>query len=164
MTAEPLRLLRPFRGPLIVFGVFVIVQVASGVVLFARKLGLSPNAIADYYRGSEALFTRPKTMPGLLEVAVPHLVAIPMVLFVTIHLVTFAGIVAPRLARALSAAAFAVALALVAGGFLVRFVTGHAAVLKLVAFVAFVALLALWLVLLAVALLGRTSSGAGDAS
>jgi hypothetical protein len=132
-----------------VLGCFLLVQAASAAVLFVRKMGPGAEAVRAFYLGSEARFTAPRTLPGLLEVALPHLLAIPLVLFAVAHLVAFAGTVRRRLVTTLTAASFACALAGIGAGFLVRFVAPGAAVVKLAAFLGTELTLLLWLALLA---------------
>ncbi len=141
--------LRAFRGPMLAFGLMLGLQALSGAVLFARKIGLSPSRVQAFYLGSEAAFMKPRTLAGLLEVAVPHLLAVPMVLFITLHLVGFVGLLRPRPFALLSGAAFGSALAGIASGFGVRYLWPGLAWVKIASFVTFEAVLLLWLALLA---------------
>jgi hypothetical protein len=142
--------LAPFRAPALVFAGFLVVVAASAAVLFALKLGTGPAGVRAFYLGAEARFAPPKTLAGLLEVAVPHLVAIPLVLFAAAHVVGFAGAVGPRLQRALVALSFASALASLGAGFAVRFLSPALAWVKLAGFVGLEAAVLAWAALLAV--------------
>lgn len=139
--------LAPFRWPLAAFALMLGLNAASAAVLFARKIGLSPEAVRAFYLGSEAAFTRPRSLDGLLEVAVPHLAAVPMALLVTVHLVGFAALLRPRPFAWLAGAAFGSALAGIAAGFAIRFLWPGLAWLKIAAFVGFEATLLAWLAL-----------------
>jgi hypothetical protein len=140
--------LRPFRGPVLAFALMLSVQAVSAAVLYAGKIGFSSERVKAFYLGSEAEYTRPRTLAGLLEVAVPHLLAIPTVLLVTLHLIGLTGLLRPRLFGILSRAAFGSALAGVAAGFATRFWWAGVAWAKIASFAAFEALLVLWFVLL----------------
>jgi hypothetical protein len=158
--------LDPFRGPLAVFAGFALLQAGSGAVLFAAKLGLGAERIAAYYRGSAEGFRAPRTLEGMLEVAVPHLVAIPLVLFVTLHLVGLAGTVRRRPFALLAALSFASALGGIGAAFGVRFFWPALAWAKIAAFVGLEASLAVWLAMLGLLFLppgraARSSAGAG---
>jgi hypothetical protein len=154
----------PFRAPLAAFGLLLALQAGSGAVLFAAKLGLSAERVAAYYRGSPEGFRAPRTLATLLEVAVPHLVAIPLVLFVTLHLVGFVGAVRRRPFALLSGLGFGSALLGIGAGFGIRFLWPALAWAKIGAFVGLEASIAVWLALLAVLFLppGRPARlGAG---
>ena len=98
-----------FRPPVLIFVGFVVIQAVSAAVLFATKLGLAPASIEAFYLGSELAMTRPRSLAGLLEVAVPHLLAIPLTLFIVIHLVGWAGIVRKEALEVLARLSFALA-------------------------------------------------------
>jgi hypothetical protein len=143
------RRLRPFRGAIVVLACFLLVQAASAGILFLQKMGPGADAVRAFYLGSEARFTGPRTLAGLLEVALPHLLAIPLVLFAVAHLVAFAGVLRRRAVTALTAVSFASALAGICAGFVIRFVTPWAAPAKIVAFAAMELTLLLWIAVLA---------------
>ncbi len=137
------------RAPALVFAGFLLLMAASGAVLFVEKVGLGAAQVREFYLGSPARFTSPRSLVGLLEIAVPHLVAIPLVLFAVIHVVAAAGRLGPRLLGWLAGASFAVALAGVAAGFGVRYLAPGLAWGKVVAFLGFEVVLVAWAVLLA---------------
>ncbi|MHB8874791.1 MAG: hypothetical protein ACYC8T_13970 [Myxococcaceae bacterium] len=154
----------PYRTVVLMFGAFLAIVAVSAAVLFASKLGLHPAAVSDYYRGSEASFIQPKSLAGLLKVAVPHLLAAPLALFVTLHLVGWVGRVRRRPFVVLSALSFGAVLAGITAGFAVRFVHPHFALLKLAAFLGLEATLLVWLGLLAVAAWPARSAGDAGAA
>lgn len=141
--------LAPFRLPALAFAGFLLVQAVSAAALFVTKLGPTPARVAEFYLGSEERFTAPRSLAGLLEVAVPHLVAIPLVLFAVVHVVGFARSVGPRLFRLLVAVSFGCALLGVAAGFAVRYVAPSLAWAKVAAFAGLEAALLAWAGLLA---------------
>jgi hypothetical protein len=143
--------LRPFRPLVAMFAVFLAFQAVSAAVLFVQKLGLSPTSVARFYLGDEAQFLAPKTLPGLLKVAVPHLLAIPLTFFITIHLVGCVGVVRLRPFAWATRLAFGFALVAVLAGFGVRYLSPALAAGKIVAFVGLEALLLWWLSLLLLA-------------
>jgi hypothetical protein len=147
--------LAPFRLPAASFCAFLGIQAVSAAVLFALKLGGSPGRIEEFYRGAEATFAAPKTLPGLLETAVPHLLAVPIVLFIAAHLVAFTGMLRRRVFAVLCATSFAAALVGLFAGFAVRFVSPTLSVVKLGAFLAFEATLLAWIGLLALTFVRR---------
>ncbi|MEI7706529.1 MAG: hypothetical protein WCK73_18235 [Deltaproteobacteria bacterium] len=138
-----------FRLPVAAFAAMVAVIMATAAVLFARKIGLAPGRVAAFYLGSEATFAPPRSLAGLLEVAVPHLLAVPLVLFVTLHLVAFAHAARRRPFAILSAVTWGCAAAGIGAGFAIRFAWPWLAPLKIAAFVGLEATLLAWLLLLA---------------
>lgn len=146
--ADP-RLAR-LRGPAASFCAFLAIQAVSAAVLFEQKLGGSPARVQEFYLGSEATFAAPRTAAGLLETTVPHLLAVPLVLFVAAHVVAFTGLLRRRVFAALCSTSFAAALVGVLAGFGVRFVWPALSVVKVGAFLALEATLLAWIGLLAV--------------
>ncbi|HET8722753.1 MAG TPA: hypothetical protein VFM53_01025 [Anaeromyxobacteraceae bacterium] len=145
--------MRRFALPVAAFAAMMAVVLCTGAVLFARKIGFDPSRVRDFYLGSEAAFTQPRSMAGLLEVAVPHLLAVPMAVFVTLHLVAFATGAARRPFARVSAVTWGFVLAGIGSGFAIRFAWPGLAPLKVAAFVGTEALLGWWLALLALTLL-----------
>jgi hypothetical protein len=144
--------MRRFAGPVAAFAVMVAVVMATGAVLFTRKIGLDPARVRDFYLGSEAGFAQPRSLAGLLEVAVPHLLAVPLLVFVTVHLVAFAFGARRRPLSVLSGITWACVAAGIGAGFAIRFAWPGLAPLKVAAFVGLEATLAWWLALLAAAI------------
>jgi hypothetical protein len=141
--------LSPFRGPALAFAAYLVVQAGSAAVLFAQKLGTTPDRVAEFYLGAEERFALPKSLPGLLEVAVPHLLAIPLVLFAASHVVGFARALGRGPFVALVAVSFGSAGAGISAGFLIRFVLPDLAWIKIAAFAGLEASLLAWAALLA---------------
>ena len=144
----PDRRLLAHRLPALAFAAFLVVIAGSAAVLFALKMGFGPGQVATYYRGDEATFAPARSLNGLLLVAVPHLVAIPLVLFAASHVVGWARVLSPGWYRALLGLSFGSAALTVAASFLVRFVAPELAWLKLAAFAGFEAGLLAWAALL----------------
>lgn len=140
--------LAPFRAPALAFALFLLICAGSAAVLFALKLGPEVARVQEFYLGSEARFAAPKTLGGLLQVAVPHLLAIPLVLFAASHLVGFARAIGPRTFAALVRLSYGSALLGVAAGLAVRFVAPELAWIKVGAFVGLEAALVAWATLL----------------
>ncbi len=141
--------LRPYRGVAAVLVGTLVVQAASAAALFALKLGPGAERVREFYLGSEARFTAPRTVAGLLEVAIPHLLAIPLAVFTASHLVGFAAALRRRAFAVLAGLTFGSALAGVACGFGIRWLWPALAWAKLVAFCTFEATLLGWTALLA---------------
>ncbi|WP_242346190.1 hypothetical protein [Anaeromyxobacter terrae] len=141
--------LAPFRLPALAFAAFLLVQAGSAAALFALKLGGSPAGVSAFYLGDVERFTAPKSLPGLLEVAVPHLAAIPIVLFAVAHVVIFARALPARVARGLATLSFGAALAGIAVSFGVRYLGPALAPVKVAAFGLLEVTLLAWAALLA---------------
>jgi hypothetical protein len=142
--------LTPYRAPALVFALFLAICAASAAVLFALKLGTTPARVREFYLGSEVRFAAPKTLPGLLQVAVPHLLAVPFVLFAASHLVGFARATGPRTYAALVRLSYGSALAGIAAGLGVRFLWPGLSWVKIGAFAGLEAGLLAWVALLLV--------------
>jgi hypothetical protein len=140
--------LAPYRLPSLAFAAYLVLLAVSAAVLFALKLGADADSVRAFYLGSEARFTSPRTLVGLLEVAVPHAVAIPLVLFAAVHVVGFARALPGRLHAALVAISFGSALAGILAGFAVRFAAPGLAWAKTGAFLLLEAALLAWAALL----------------
>jgi hypothetical protein len=136
-----------FRGPVAAFAVMVAVVMVTAAVLFARKVGLRAAEVASFYVAGGAA-GRPRSLAGMLEVAVPHLLAVPLVLFVTLHLVAFAARARRLPFAVLSGVTFGCALAGITLGFAIRWVWPGLAAVKIAAFVGLEATMLLWLGLL----------------
>jgi hypothetical protein len=144
----PDRRLAAHRLPALAFAGFLAVIAASAAVLFVLKLGGSPARLATSYRGDEASFVPARSFDGLLLVALPHLVAIPLVLFAAAHVVGWARVLSERAYRALLWLSFGSAATSISGGFLVRFVAPELAWLKVLSFAGLEAGLLAWAALL----------------
>lgn len=149
--------MKAFRPLVLVFTFFVFVQVVSAALLFALKFGLTPAKVATSFVGDGAL-VRPRSMAGLLEVLVPHLLAIPLTVYVVVHLISWARGQSPGLVR-LSRVTFGLVAVGLFAGFGVRYLWPELAVLKLAAFLG-EELALLWLVWLLLTVARRTSAPA----
>ncbi len=142
------RRLVAFRWPSLAFAAFLLVQAASAAVLFTLKLGGGVAGVRAFYLGAPERFVAAKTLSGLLEVAVPHLAAIPLVLFAAVHVIGFARVLPRRAYGGLVALSFGSGLAGVAAGFAVRWVSPAFAWVKVAAFAGLEAALVSWALLL----------------
>lgn len=121
---------------------------------YFAKMGLTPGSVVAYYRGSEALFTQPRSYQSMLEVTHFHLPMMAVVLLLLTHLLIFAPFSA-RVKNWFISATFASALLEEGSGWLVRFVDPGFAILKIASFLVFQALMAFLLAALASYLLSR---------
>jgi len=150
--------LAPYRLPALAFAAYLLLQAGSAAVLFALKLGGGAGGVRAFYLGSEEAFTAARSLAGLLEVAVPHLVAIPLCLFAAGHVVGFARALPTAVFRALVALSFGSALVGVLSGFAVRWVAPGLAWLKVGAFAGLEVALLAWAALLVAVFLPRRAS------
>ncbi len=96
-TAAPAGDHRYFRPLLMFFMIFVVLQLGTGFALYAWKIGLHPASTLEYYLGSERMletypdrpdrFLQARTFEGLLKIAVGHLAAYGLTVFLLTHLV-----------------------------------------------------------------------------
>lgn len=142
--------LAPYRAPALVFAAYLLVQAVSSAALFLLKLGAGPDGVRAFYLGSAERFTAAKSLGGMLEVAVPHLVAIPLVLFAVVHVVGFARMLPQRVFGALVALSFGTALMGALSGFGVRWISPALAWVKIAAFAGLEISLLSWAALLVV--------------
>jgi hypothetical protein len=68
------------------FVLLTLLGLATFVALSAGRIGVSPSAIATYYRGGEGEMSFPKTFWQLAEVSHFHLFSMPTVVLVLTHL------------------------------------------------------------------------------
>jgi uncharacterized membrane protein (UPF0136 family) len=148
--------LAPFRCPALGFAAYLIVQAGSAAALFALKLGGDAGGVRAFYLGAPERFTAAKSLAGMLQVAVPHLVAIPLVLFAVIHVIGFARALPGRVFGVLVALSFASALAGVLAGFAVRWASPALAWLKIASFAGLEVALVTWAVLLVAVFVPRS--------
>ena len=118
-------------GTLIFFAIFWV----TTFVMYFSKMGLSPQSVVDYYLGSEALYTQPRTFGSMLEVTHGHLPVMAMVALLLTHLFIFSGQSFRTKIWAI-AALFIAALSGEAASWLVRFVHPAFAWLKIASFLA----------------------------
>lgn len=106
----------------------------SNFYFFILKMGFTPSSIADYYRGSEALFTPPRSVASMMEVTHMHLPMMAIVMLMLTHLLIFAPFSNPVKITFISAS-FGSALFNEGAGWLVRFVHPVFAWLKIISFI-----------------------------
>lgn len=82
-----------FTPLLILALVLVLLQLLSGIWLFAEKFGLNPSEVYVYYAGNKEAYILPKSFEGLLETAVPHLIAVSTTIFVYAHFLLFTQVI-----------------------------------------------------------------------
>ena len=104
-------------------------------VMFFSRMGLSPEAVVAYYRGSEANFTQPRTFGSMLEVTHGHLPVMALVALVLTHLYIFTPFSNHTKYGAILGF-FASAFSSEAASWLVRFVHPGFAYLKIAGFLA----------------------------
>jgi len=121
---------------------------------YFAKMGLTPASVVDYYRGSEALFTQPRSYQSMLEVTHFHLPMMAVVILILTHLLIFAPF-STRTKNWFIGATFGSALLEEGSGWLVRFVSPGFAPLKIASFLVFQALMAFLLLSLARFLLSK---------
>lgn len=106
----------------------------TNFALYFSKMGVTPQSVKDYYLGSEANYTMPRTYQSMLEVTHAHLPMMALVVLLTTHLLIFAPY-ANKTKIALIVSGFSCALLNESAGWLVRFVNPEFAWLKVAAFV-----------------------------
>src|SRR3954465_10024208 len=101
-----------------------LILTAPGVVSLAAlsfgRMGVSPSAIATYYRGGETEMSFPKQFWQLMEVSHFHLFSVPVVVLILAHLL-FATPISRRARVWLTAATFLGAALEIAGPWAVRY-------------------------------------------
>ena len=123
----------------------IAIQMASGIWLFATKLTFEPARIAAAYIGDPEAFIAGKTVVGILQTSLPHVVAMGTVALLMAHLLPHCG-VSQRRVRWLSAAMFAGAAGEVAMPFLIVLFSPLFGWGKLVSFILFEAGIAVTLI------------------
>ncbi len=107
--------------------------VTTAVMYFSR-MNLTPSSVVAYYRGSDALFTQPRTFGSMLEVTHGHLPVMALVALLLTHLFIFSGH-SSRTKMAGVITLFASAFLGESASWLVRFVHPLFAWLKIIAFI-----------------------------
>ena len=110
----------------------VVLWISLGLMYFHR-MGLTASSVQEYYLGSPARFTEPRSYESLLEVSHAHLFSMGMLAVTLTHLLLFAPL-ADRVKVFLSVAVYAGAIGDEGAGWLVRFVDPHFAYLKIAMF------------------------------
>ncbi|HUJ60988.1 MAG TPA: hypothetical protein VLX92_20935 [Kofleriaceae bacterium] len=119
------------------FLVLVVLGLATLVALAAR-VGLTPGAIATYYRGDDTEMSFPKTFWQLVETSHFHLFTVPVVVLILSHLL-YGTPTSARLRVRLTLVTFTGALLEAIGPWLVRYVAGAMAYALLLGWVLLVA-------------------------
>lgn len=73
----------------IIFLLLTLLHIISGVLLFTYKIGYSFETVSNYYLGNEEQFIMAKSLYGLLETTIPHLVAQVSIAFIVAHFLLF---------------------------------------------------------------------------
>jgi hypothetical protein len=139
---------------------------ATNFFFYFSKMGLTPRSVVDYYRGSEALFTQPRSFETMLETTHFHLPMMAVVLLLLTHLVIFAPF-SRRTKTWFISGTFGSALLEEGSGWLVRFVHPGFAILKILSFAVFQSFMAFLLFALVRYLLsagGKSAHGASKRS
>jgi hypothetical protein len=118
----------------------------TNALLFFGRMGLDPESVVEYYRGSPERFLEPRSFEGLLEVSHFHLFAMGMLLMVLTHLILFVPL-SNRVKLALIVVPFAAAALDEAAGWGVRFASPLFAWAKIAGFLSLQASLAVLVVL-----------------
>jgi hypothetical protein len=129
----------------------VLLWISNGMMYFHR-MGLTPVSVVDYYLGSEAQFTQPKSYAGMLEILHFHLFAMGMLAVTLTHLMLMTEF-SVRWKIWLSGLIYGSALADEIGGWLVRFVHPLFAYFKIAAFVILESSLIVLLIVVIISLL-----------
>ena len=112
---------RLLQAIVVAYSLYVGLLWLTNALLYFSKMSLSYASVVDYYLGSPAQFTEPRSFAGMLEISHFHLFAMGMLLLVLTHLVLFTPI-SNRAKAWLIVAPFAAALLDEGSGWLVRFV------------------------------------------
>ena len=102
-------------------------------LMYFHRMGLSASSVQEYYLGSAAQFTEPRSYQSLLEVSHAHLFSMGMLAVTLTHLLLFAPL-GDRIKVFLSAAVYLGAIGDEGSGWLVRFVDPRFAYLKITMF------------------------------
>jgi hypothetical protein len=105
----------------------------TNALLYFNKMGLTYQSVVDYYLGSEARFTQPRSYQGLLEITHFHVFAMGIFILTMAHLLLFVPL-RPRTKLWLICLSFLSGLADEGAGWLVRFVHPAFAYAKIGAF------------------------------
>ncbi len=114
--------------------IFLIGFWITNILIYFSKMNLMPDSVIEYYRGSEAQFTMPRTYGSMLEVTHGHLPVMALVALLLTHLFIFTQY-SNRIKLASIIAFFTSALLGEAASWLVRFVHPLFSWLKICSFV-----------------------------
>ena len=71
------------------FTIFAFLLLLSAVALFVQKIGWTPLDVLTYYRGDETRFIMSKSFDGVLELLLPHFLAMGLFIMVMAHFLIF---------------------------------------------------------------------------
>lgn len=133
----------------------------TNALLYFAKMGLTYQSVVDYYLGSEARFTQPRSYQGLLEITHFHVFAMGIFILTMAHLLLFVPL-RPRTKLWLICLSFLGGLADEGAGWLVRFAHPAFAYAKIGAFLLLQGTLAVVLVAVLVGALGGYRNAYAD--
>jgi hypothetical protein len=114
----------------LLFLIYMVVLWLSLGLMYFHRMGLDVGSVQEYYLGSAAKFTEPRSYQSLLEVSHAHLFSMGMLAVTLTHLLLFAPL-ADRIKIFLSAAVYLGAIGDEGAGWLVRFVDPRFAYVKI---------------------------------
>lgn len=114
----------------LLFLVYMVILWISLGLMYFHRMDLSIASVQEYYLGSPARFTEPRSYQSLLEVSHAHLFSMGMLAVTLTHLLLFAPL-ADRIKIFLSVAVYLGAIGDEGAGWLVRFVDPRFAYLKI---------------------------------
>jgi len=117
----------------LLFLIYMVVLWISLGLMYFHRMGLTAISVQEYYLGSPAQFTEPRSYQSLLEVSHAHLFSMGMLAVTLTHLLLFAPL-ADRIKIFLSVAVYLGAIGDEGAGWLVRYVDPHFAYLKIAMF------------------------------
>ncbi len=135
----------------LLFMIYMMVLWLSNGLMYFHKMSLNADSVIEYYLGSEAKFTEPRSYQSLLEVSHAHVFSMGMLAVTLTHLLLFAA-VQPWLKIGLSGLIYLAAIGDEAAGWLVRFVHPQFAYLKIGLFLTLELSLGAMIVLVALSL------------
>jgi len=142
------------------FLIYVALLWITNVLLFFSQMSLDPTVVAEFYRGAEERFNRPRSFKVLLEISHFHLFAMGILILTMTHLVLFAPLTV-RTKAMITIVSFSSALLDEASGWLIRFVHPGFAYLKIGAFLTLQLALASMVVIVGWAVWSTPPSGYG---
>jgi len=118
----------------VLYASYVALLWVTNTLLYFDKMSLAPASVVAHYLGDEAQFRPARSYQGLLELSHFHLFAVGMLLMVLTHLMLFIPVRGSVKAWLISVP-FAAGIVSEGAGWLVRFVSPHFAILKVLGFV-----------------------------
>jgi hypothetical protein len=136
----------------LMFLAYVALLWISNGMMYFHRMGLNPQSVIEYYLGSEAQFTQPKSYEGMLEVLHFHLFAMGMLAVTLTHLMLMTEF-SNRWKIWLSGLIYGSTLADEIGGWLVRFVHPLFAYFKIASFIVLEMSLIILLIVVSISLI-----------